>query len=115
MSERCVPPLSAPSPPPSLSVLCPQPFQYQHMVSAAAREMRRLQADGRMLEMLKLMLLCAVAIQVGGALMQSPPHGTYSLTIASVFLAPREALAFATHTPLLLPPLTALPSSRPSS
>ena len=41
-----------------------QPFQYQHMVAEAAREMRALQAEGRMLEMLKLMLLCAVAIQV---------------------------------------------------
>ncbi|GAX80614.1 hypothetical protein CEUSTIGMA_g8049.t1 [Chlamydomonas eustigma] len=40
-----------------------QPFQYQHIVSEARREMKMLQNEGRVLDMLKLMLLCANAIQ----------------------------------------------------
>ncbi|KAG1662271.1 hypothetical protein FOA52_002160 [Chlamydomonas sp. UWO 241] len=40
-----------------------QPFQYLHMVSEAGRAMQELSRAGRMVDMLKLMLLCSVAMQ----------------------------------------------------
>ena len=40
-----------------------QPFQYQHMVSECMEETKAMMAQGRVLDVLKSMLLCAIAVQ----------------------------------------------------
>ena len=51
-----------------------QPFQYHHMVSKCMEETKTMMEQGRVLEVLKTMLLCATAIQDDQVSLNSTSH-----------------------------------------